>query len=534
MKSLALHDQSQEWPAAEKGECAHSSTTAPVLLLPTGVAQLATMIATLRQQGCSEVGAKVLAVLPFPHAAMEKALRLCCALWKMSYVGNFSTPIRSYKLELNTLSPDEVEAWRRAPAGFVSSRLVKLMPALSGLQRHFTVTQARPNMIGDFFTLSALNPVKTLLVADGTNAGVLIRRHAGPQWVGFNPDLASFPTASEIWCHPTLVRNINEIGVARALEYRFIDAVYAELAGSELGKHFIEQVVSLGNLPRAIILSEHVGLVRTCTPQEEFDFHAATLAQLASRGLLPVLFKRHPREPLATTEKLRAAGVLKADQVIVTDDLASCVPIECLAPQWRGEKLTILSCYSTALVTLRDTPGCECACVDAACLPPGFRKAILDYSARHQLPRWELPESLFGANGAEVRLSESPVREGVNSMASEIAAPLDGLFAQARSLVAQGRESDAGAMIVQAVRAAIEMKDQKLLLRALLKASEDISMFDSEKSHYFLGQAEKLAAALGVRCVASASSPGRATGRWSDVEFVPAAPMVANQQTCRD
>ncbi|HEU5125172.1 MAG TPA: glycosyltransferase [Verrucomicrobiae bacterium] len=366
------------------------TSTSGILLLPTGISQLATMIAALRQMNIETGDLRVLSIISCFNAAMETALRAACEIWGARYCGNISRVVRNWRLDPDQLSPAEAQSWRSHPEEVISERLLQIVPELREHCGLRTLVPARPNMPEDFYFLSALKPSSVHLVADGIQNELILRDWTTPDWRGFNSTLAVFPAKADIWCPDYLALDSAEIGNAKVIEPAIMSAVYRELAASSLGKHLEQQIRSCGTLPPAIVLSQHLGLSKLCTETEELDYYSAILSHLEKEGLSPVLFKRHPRDPGAKTQRLLTEFPKDRLPVVFTDDLAACVPIECLLPLWAGQELTVIGSSSSALLGLRNDACVTSLCADADFVSEPLRQQVLQFSAKHGLKQLRL------------------------------------------------------------------------------------------------------------------------------------------------
>lgn len=370
-----------------------------LLLLPTGISQFATMIATLRQLDLDARGARVLSIISCFTPAMDLALRKACELWGCCYGGNFWKGLNEWQLDAAQLSGAERERWERNPAQVVSERLLAVFPELVEYRGARTVIPARPNMPEDFYILSALNPTSVHLIADGIQNETILRNHTGSAWRGFNRELASFPTAFDVWCPDYLARDTAGIGHARILDASVLSTVYAELADSPIGMHLRKQVMACGEIPRAIVLSQHFALSGLCSEEEEFEYYSMILERMRQAATLPVLFKRHPRDPAAKTERLLATAAKSGLAVGFTDDLASCVPIECLQHLWADREMTVVGSSSSAVLGLQNLSKAKTFCADSLLLPDRLRRQIVFFSAKNSIPRLTLERSTASAAG---------------------------------------------------------------------------------------------------------------------------------------
>ena len=317
-------------------------------------------------------------------------MRKACELCGCHYEGNFWKGLSAWQLDPEQLSAGEREQWQRDPSAVVSGRLLQLFPELLPYRGARTWIPARPNMPEDFYYLSALAPSSAHLVADGIQNEVILRNQAGAAWRGFNPDLACFPSSVDIWCPDYLARDTAGIGNARILDAAVLSAVYEELARSSLGSHLEKQLMAGGKLPDAIVLSQHFALSRLCSEEEEFEYYSSILNRLREDGARLVLFKRHPRDPAAKTERLMSAAARTGLPVISTDDLASCVPIECLKRLWADQEAVVVGSSSSAVLGLQRLPKVRLFCADGSFLPEPLRRQILLFSTKNNIPRLTL------------------------------------------------------------------------------------------------------------------------------------------------
>jgi 2-polyprenyl-3-methyl-5-hydroxy-6-metoxy-1,4-benzoquinol methylase len=360
------------------------------LLLPTGVTQLQTMAAALMAMGITPPAVQVLSIIGVFNDAMHRALDLCSDAFGYRYLGNYSRALYDFHIDPQSLSDEERRFWDMDPSKFVADQLEPHHPDLRKYRGMHIVATARPNMPEDFFLLSALNPSSLVLVADGIQNEVIIRRRVGDEWRGFRKEVATFPTHEEIWCPDYLSNDTAGIGTARIIGTTALDKANYQLRNSEPGQALRRQVLSLGRPPRAIILSQHFALSNLCSEQQEHDYYCAIIRHLIRRGGLPILFKRHPRDPISKTERLVESLADYTSQIIYTDDLASCVPIECLSDIWTDQIPVLIGSSSSAMLGLRSLLHGPAYCADAEFLPDPMRQQIILFSTKNQIPRLSL------------------------------------------------------------------------------------------------------------------------------------------------
>ena len=477
------------------------------LLMPTGISQLATMVATVRELNADARGAVVLSIISCFTPAMDLALRKASELWGCRYAGNFWKGLNGWQLDPDQLSDEERERWERDPSSVVSARLIELFPELAEYRGVRTVIPARPNMPEDFYFLSALEPSAVHLVADGIQNEVILHNRTGRAWRGFNRELASFPANCDVWCPDYLARDTAGIGNVRVLNAALVSAVYDELARSPLGRHLEKQVLACGELPRAIILSQHFALSQLCSEDEEFAYYSMICDGLQQAGLAPVLFKRHPRDPAAKTERLLATAAKAQLPLICTDDLASCVPIECLKHLWADREIAVVGSSSSAVLGLQSLSHVKAYCADGDFLPDRLRRQIILFSVKNSISRMTLVAP--GAGGTQ---ETTPAGAGAAKLPTALRTFLD----RATMSAAQGHKVLAELLLEEALinfpesGAALELQRELKTTGTIKKqtATAVPARHDRVGSHYQSAPASSGAprteAAVRAMCVAAA------------------------------
>jgi hypothetical protein len=134
-------------------------------------------------------------------------------------------------------------------------------------------------------------------------------------------------------------------------------AVFEELAADSTPSEEMAQVVSSG-APHALILGQYLADLGILTFDEEVELHRGMLETARANGIELVLFKPHPSASIGSTNAVLELGRELGLEVRTVSDNVSA---ETLA-LWTKPTL-VVSCFSTALVTLRNLWGLECAAV---------------------------------------------------------------------------------------------------------------------------------------------------------------------------
>ncbi len=383
-----------EYIASEPIELANSVQDRDWLLLPPGVTQLQTMAAALIDLKVSFSTVHVLSVIGVFNDAMKESLDIASQSLGFEYRGNYLNTLMDFHIVPQSLTDTERQRWHINAEEFVADQLEKHFPDLRKYRGLRVIATVRPNMPEDFFLLSALNPSRLVLVADGIQNEVIIRRRQGDEWRGFNREISNFPTLSEIYCPHYLFNDTTSIGAARPISATALDLVISKLRSSDLGQHLHNQVLSSGRLPQAIVLSQHFALSSLCSEDQEFAYYAAILQYLVNQHRLPILFKRHPRDPFSKSRRLMEHFSNYAEDIVFTDDLASCFPIECLSDIWAGSAPMLIGSSSSALLGLRSSLDGPAYCADADFLPDPMRQQIILFSLKNHIPRMTFDSDL--------------------------------------------------------------------------------------------------------------------------------------------
>ena len=353
------------------------------LLMPAGLTQLSTMLATLKMLGIPFQQARVLSNISVYNSAMDQCLRDCCRLFSIPFLGNYYNYIDFAGIPLEELSPSARRNFNADPKSFTIEWLKAKYADLAPYQGDSVMIMARPNMIEDLYYLTVIDPPNTILVADGSPPEILFRSLKGEHWAGCHDALREFPTSTPIYCPASLCQDNHHLGPTIPINKAILDEIYHCIRDSDIGRKLRSTIFSLNNLPKSIILSQHMALSRYCSVENEIDYYSQIISFLVKNQLTPVLFKRHPRDTIEKQKMLQERFVDFKSSIIFTDDYTSCIPIECLYEVWRDKPLTLVGSFSSSLKTFSSEPQHNRICFDVVYLPDSMRRYILGFAVRN-------------------------------------------------------------------------------------------------------------------------------------------------------
>jgi hypothetical protein len=133
--------------------------------------------------------------------------------------------------------------------------------------------------------------------------------------------------------------------------------VFRELAAAAVPSEDLAAAQASGR-PCALVLGQYLADLRVLAEDEEVELHRGMLAAARERGAELVLFKPHPSASNGSTNALfGVAAGLGIELTVVRDNVSA----ETVA-LW-VEPLVVVSCFSTALVTLKYLFGTDCVAV---------------------------------------------------------------------------------------------------------------------------------------------------------------------------
>jgi hypothetical protein len=355
----------------------------PWLILTSGVSQLVTAVAALLHLGETLQGAQALSILWVFNDAMDRALSEAGNLLGVEYSGNFPGGLTGPDARHDHPSLEDspiAEAKHR-----VSQRLLAQRPELSRFVGWRIVIPARPDCPQDILVLSALCPSAVLMIADGIQNDAIVRRDFGSRWRGYDATLRSLPTDAAVWCPSYLEQDCRYIGVPSVIPPDQYESVLHVVFNSPLGQRLARFAAPGGSPVKSIVLSQHLALSGLCSEQDELAYYQDIISGLRHLGQTPVLFKTHPRDQEKKLNALRDA--CSGSELIITDDAAACVPVECLSPLFVHQSVEVIGTTSSAMLgTVVWGKHVKPFIVDADYLPADLRTRIMRFAVRHGLP----------------------------------------------------------------------------------------------------------------------------------------------------
>lgn len=352
------------------------------LLTPSGVTQLLFQLSSLKTEYPDvKLDCDVLSVCPLFNEAMELAMKDACVSLSCNYLGNFEgLPSidhlrirRDFKrLARWVISP--IWFWRRAASkvGFPSSRRYDV-----------AVVCVRENNLHEAVAINLMKTHTIICVADGVYTDERCRRKRTIAMRGLAAPFLSLPLDRTVYAPSFLIEDANRIGCAKPYDQTQADEVFEQYQSGRLGRRLAEVVQPVLEVDDSLIVfSQHLALSGHMNSVEEVAFFAEMIDTAIEHGVKSVLFKPHPRDPIAKIEQLQR---LCSHASFIPPDL-TCVPIEPILQQRHTTQPVGISLNSTALLSYRALTGAEVVSCESPMFTEEFRDEVRDFCVRHSVP----------------------------------------------------------------------------------------------------------------------------------------------------
>lgn len=350
------------------------------IIITSGGSQLLTQIATLKHLNLPLEDYDVYYAGIYVEE-LETVLTSMCNTFGMKYEGCISTLLSLKPVRIrHLLFPS---AWRRLfSLKPMLGELTEQLPLLRHMKGTDVVISFRHKMLADVFLLVGIQPASVILTADGVIDKPSCRNLNGWQWGKIRTPINQIPVSGKVYTPSYIEKDSTKIGAVEVIPDEILFDCF-EKARKDEACSLLEKEISLYKSPKAVIFSQHLALINSCSESIELVYYRDIILDLIKSGQYPIVVKPHPRDTAIKFDLLKSLLAEHQDKVVFLSKEASAIPIEVLQSYFQAIDVEFITASSSAPLSV-DSKMSRITNYKADYLPQRLQKEIEDFSIKYR------------------------------------------------------------------------------------------------------------------------------------------------------